>query len=282
MTGEDVPGAEPARDGPDGAVDRYLDELFEGLAGTGPAGRRALAEAEDHLRASVADLVAEGVAVEQAERDAVTRFGPATLIAAQLRRAHRGHSRGAVLSGGWLLAALTLAAFGATYLVKALDIAVLSWIHPEGAAPCPANLDQIARDRLAAAPPGSVVSYGPCSTTVSAMHDNTRLGLLFLLLAAAVFLIRRLAVRRAGLQPAPRRLPLLAAGLFAVAGLVLFVVPATPLGHDLVVRPGGLFGVEPGPGLHHAIIASGVALLMSGAAVLRHRAGRSRGPSTPM
>ena len=33
------------------SVDRYLDALFDRLAGTGAAGRRALAEAEDHLPA---------------------------------------------------------------------------------------------------------------------------------------------------------------------------------------------------------------------------------------
>jgi hypothetical protein len=40
-------------------VDRYLDEMFDRLAGTGSAGRRALAETEDHLRASAAAGMAE-------------------------------------------------------------------------------------------------------------------------------------------------------------------------------------------------------------------------------
>jgi hypothetical protein len=34
-------------------TDRYLDEMFDRLAGTGGAGRRALVEAEDHLRAAL-------------------------------------------------------------------------------------------------------------------------------------------------------------------------------------------------------------------------------------
>src|SRR6476659_4613606 len=36
-------------------IERYLDELFDQLAGTGAAGRRALLEAEYHLRAVAAD-----------------------------------------------------------------------------------------------------------------------------------------------------------------------------------------------------------------------------------
>ena len=34
---------------PQGAIDAYLDRLFDHLAGTGGRGRRILAEAEDHL-----------------------------------------------------------------------------------------------------------------------------------------------------------------------------------------------------------------------------------------
>jgi hypothetical protein len=50
-------------DGDGGPVDRYLDDLFDALAGTGGAGRRALAEAEDHLRAATADRMADGVPI---------------------------------------------------------------------------------------------------------------------------------------------------------------------------------------------------------------------------
>ena len=38
-------------------IERYLDELFDQLAGTGAAGRRALMEAEYHLRAVGADAL---------------------------------------------------------------------------------------------------------------------------------------------------------------------------------------------------------------------------------
>jgi hypothetical protein len=63
-------------DGPvDGPVERYLDEMFDRLAGTGPAGRRMLAEAESHLLAAVEDGRARGLDAEAAEREAIDRFG---------------------------------------------------------------------------------------------------------------------------------------------------------------------------------------------------------------
>ena len=42
-------------------IEWYLDELFDQLAGTGAAGRRALMEAENHLRAAAAGDVARGL-----------------------------------------------------------------------------------------------------------------------------------------------------------------------------------------------------------------------------
>ena len=69
------------------AIEAYLDELFDRLAGTGAAGRRSLAEAEDHLRSAAAEAMAAGVTPEQAERDAVARFGPANTLAAALAAA---------------------------------------------------------------------------------------------------------------------------------------------------------------------------------------------------
>ena len=84
--------SEPMVEGP---VDRCLDELFDRLAGTGAAGRRALAEAEDHLRSAMADGIARGLTPEAAEREAVARFGSTGRVAGELRLAHRG-------IGGWL------------------------------------------------------------------------------------------------------------------------------------------------------------------------------------
>jgi hypothetical protein len=251
-------------DGDGGAVDRYLDELFDALAGTGGAGRRALAEAEDHLRAATADRTADGMPIEAAERDAVARFGVPARIASQLRRAHGRPRLPQVISAGWLLAGWTLGGLGATYLIKAVDIAVLLRMHPETVPQCPDNLDQIMLDRLAAALPGSVVEFGPCSTSASALQANLRVGALLALLAAGILLARWLTRRAGRLAPTPRRLTLLAAVGFGAAGLTL-------LGNQLGGRPEPLFGVEPGPGIHHVTLAAGVALLISVAALVRHQ-----------
>jgi hypothetical protein len=58
-----------------GAVERYLDRLFDLMAGTGSAGRRTLVEVEDHLREAVADGAAAGMTQDEAEADAVRKFG---------------------------------------------------------------------------------------------------------------------------------------------------------------------------------------------------------------
>jgi hypothetical protein len=269
---EDPTGSVAARTTRTGPLDRCLDELFDELAGTGAAGRRALAE--DHLRSAAAAKVEHGVPAEKAEQIAVARFGSPARIAGQLRRAHRKPSLGSVISGGWLLAGLAIMALGTTYLVKALDIAVLLRMHPEDTPPCPDNLDAL----LVVPEPGTVLTIGPCSTSVPAVHANTRFGSIALLLGSAILLMRWLARRRAGLPPAPSRSRILIAAVFAGSSLATFILQMTPLGEYLFLGGYGPFGVLNGPGLRHSIVATGVALLISIAAVCWHfaRARRSR------
>jgi hypothetical protein len=103
-----------------GPVDALLDEMFDRLAGTGAAGRRALAEAEDHLRTATADGVARGLSEQDAQAEAVTRFGPPARIAGELRRTHLGV--GDVLRrtfvGAWFVGALGLLAMGLSGLLN--------------------------------------------------------------------------------------------------------------------------------------------------------------------
>jgi hypothetical protein len=100
-------------DGP-GAVDRFLDDLFDSLAGTGAAGRRALAEAEDHLRTATAEGRAGGLSQAEAEAEAVRRFGAAGQIGGDLRRTHLGFAAVArpVFVGAWLIGGIGLVAIG--------------------------------------------------------------------------------------------------------------------------------------------------------------------------
>jgi hypothetical protein len=97
-------------------IEWYLDELFDQLAGTGAAGRRALMEAEYHLRAVAADAMIRGLPQDQAEHEAVSRFGPPALVARKLRSAGRLNR---AVSTAWLLAGLAACGLGAAYLVAA-------------------------------------------------------------------------------------------------------------------------------------------------------------------
>ena len=66
-------------------IERHLDELFDRMAGQGAAGRRALIETEDHLRAAADDAMAQGLPADQAEHEAVTRFGSPAMVARKMR-----------------------------------------------------------------------------------------------------------------------------------------------------------------------------------------------------
>jgi len=103
-------------------IERYLDDLFNHLSSTGSAGRRALAEAEDHLLAATAEGIKAGLSEEEAARRAVARFGDPARIAAGIKAANSGI--GAVLkpifSGAWLLAAVGMIAIGVSGLVAEL------------------------------------------------------------------------------------------------------------------------------------------------------------------
>jgi len=99
-------------------IERYLDELFDQLAGTGAAGRRALLEAEYHLRAVAADAMARGLPQDQAEHEAVGRFGPPALVARKMRSAQGAGRLSRAVSTGWLLAGLAGCGLGVAYLVE--------------------------------------------------------------------------------------------------------------------------------------------------------------------
>jgi hypothetical protein len=99
-----------------GPVEEYLDRLFDLLAGSGAVGRRALAEAEDHLRQAAAEEERAGTDPEPAARRAVDRFGPPERFARELLAAAgvaglRPAAR-RLVSAGWLLGGLGMVAIG--------------------------------------------------------------------------------------------------------------------------------------------------------------------------
>ena len=99
-------------------IDWYLDEMFGQLAGTGAAGRRALMEAEYHLRAAAADAMAQGLPEDRAEHEAVSRFGPPALVARKLRSAQGTGRFNRAASAAWLLAGAAGCGLGVAYLVE--------------------------------------------------------------------------------------------------------------------------------------------------------------------
>jgi hypothetical protein len=116
-------------DGMTGPVDEYLSRLRANLR-TGPElTREILAEAEDHLRESVAAGLRAGMTELEAQEAAVAAFGPARVVA----RAHQTRrARAAALLGGSAvttakLAGLSLLAFGATNVAL---FAVVKLTHP--------------------------------------------------------------------------------------------------------------------------------------------------------
>lgn len=109
---EDGMGRAGVGPGGPGAVDAYLDQLFAAVRDADPAGaRRLLAEAEAHLRDSAARLAAQGLGAEEAEREAVRRFGPVSTITPALRPPLRAVGR--LPLKAFLRPAVGLAALGA-------------------------------------------------------------------------------------------------------------------------------------------------------------------------
>jgi hypothetical protein len=98
----------------DGPVEEYLDEMFDRLAGTGPAGRRMLAEAESHLLAAVDDGRARGLDANVAEREALERFGTVTAVVRNVPAAARDVAGGLrrLLTGTWIAAGVLMTWWG--------------------------------------------------------------------------------------------------------------------------------------------------------------------------
>jgi hypothetical protein len=186
-------------------IERDLDELFDRLAGQGAAGRRALAEAEDHLRAAAADAVAGGLPADQAEHEAVTRFGSPAMVARKLRSADGPRRLNRALSAGWLLAGLTFAGLSAGYLVQARR---LVW-QPLGCAPTLTSSCYL-RGHL---------GNGTATAAIAAA------------VGIALLLSRWLVVKYARLAPARRGFAFTAASLLVSTAVVLGTMGWPPVLH---------------------------------------------------
>lgn len=187
------------------AIDDYLDSLFDRLSGTGAAGRRAFAEAEDHLRSAAATNEETGMSTDEAEVAAVASFGTPHRIVRLARQGSEQMRRLRMLvSGGWLFAALAATMLGITYAARGVDIAALLRMHPE---PYPAC--------------GPFVSGQVCSETVPQLHRFTAAAIIVLGAAVVLWVSRWLCVRYGVLSPiGPITSFACAAGLLLLAAVV--------------------------------------------------------------
>lgn len=257
---------------PGGPVDACLDELFDKMAGTGAAGRRSVAEAEDHLRSAVAEAVAAGADPQRAEHDAVARFGRPAAIATQLRVAHGG--AGAlirpVITGTVWIGLLGALALGVSGLVSE----VLGRVFGAGFVAGDANGVTYTSARCA-----DFLEYFPraatCEVAASQHHwgevveYRVALGVLALLALAGWALLRRTTRLGGPAWQAPA----------TVVALVAAALAAAAAAGLLFLSLGGMaFGTSQGAG---AGLADGAvaALFAIGATIWAFR--RAHRPATP-
>jgi hypothetical protein len=194
-------------DGMTGPADEYLGQLRASLRTRPAETSRILAEAEDHLRESVAAGLRAGMTEVEAQEAAVSAFGSvrAVVRAHQTRRARAMAVLGGCAMTSWKLAGLSLLAFGVSGLVLLAETRI---IHP--------GL------RLA---PGAAPLAEPTLRGIAA-------GMVGLLLLAGC----RLARRRRGTGAAPARAARyfpLAAAIFFGAGTIaqiLLIISGTHVG----------------------------------------------------
>ncbi|MEV0900686.1 permease prefix domain 1-containing protein [Actinoplanes sp. NPDC049802] len=211
----------------DGPVEKYLDEMFDRLAGTGPAGRRMLAEAESHLLAAVDDGRDRGLDADAAEREAIERFGTVTDVVRDVPVAARDVA-GALrrlLTGTWIAAGIVMIWWGGH--------GVLAWLLG-----WPWTKLLIATDRFGSQPGMCGRPWVPSNPTVDCLTQHREnlyvvieggdrdaypfVALAGLLLLAAWLLLRRGTVLGAkAWTPSPVALGLGLAVPFGAAALVL-------------------------------------------------------------
>lgn len=136
-------------------VEAYLDQLLVALRGHPRQIRHQLAEAEAHLRDASAEGVARGLTQDEAETEAVARFGPADILSAA--EAHRQHRSMAdiVTDGvraGWWLGSLGAIAVGISGVLAALTTAIWGQTFTAGR------------------PPGSVQTAADCARWLANTH----------------------------------------------------------------------------------------------------------------
>jgi len=237
------------RDDRQDLIGAYLGELRMRLRG--PDAELVLAEAEDHLRESVAAGLAIGMSEREAQEAAISAFGPVRAVV----RAH-GLRKGYVAD--LVLMALKLGWTG-MFAVAASGFAALAMNRLVG------------RSFVGGAPAGTRFAPAQCQYWLSIWHGAHSCGQAAMLESSSdavslrvlgggaaglvllgAYVLASLYWRRGGVRVLPRALfPLAAAAAFTAGALVLVVCTFT----------GGPLGVPAGPGayLSGAMVAAAAA-----------------------
>ena len=210
------------------SIDRYLDRLFNLLAGTGARGRRVLAETEAHLAESVEALVRQGRPPEDAAREAISRFGPPESIARAVLNDGLPFPALAqrIVAAAWLLGGVGLVAIG---LSGGLNWLVGAQFGPEALAPdAPAQTYSAARCAvlLAAYPrAGSCRLASVIHHSEEVVYRPVAAGIFGLVLLTLFVAARRTArFRNFTVLPPPGMVTLVGVTAFGGAGGVLAFV----------------------------------------------------------
>lgn len=203
-------------------IEVYLDELAERLQAGGLRLRRLLAETEDHLHASAAALVDQGMDEDAAAAEAISRFGPAEVIAKRMRPTNVALAVDA-LRAGWLLSGLGLVAIGVSGLVAELlfQTAGATFLAGDslGVTYTPARCADFAE---------YFPSAGSCASAAALHHAGEVVtgrvagGVLGILMLAAYHVYRRRTQNHYPVLP-DVAVPMVAAALFAAAGALLLL-----------------------------------------------------------
>src|SRR6266545_2442415 len=108
----------------DDLIERYLDRLLTQLRGSARDVRRILAEAEEHLRDATAEAAATGMSEQEAQRQAIARFGDPRTVARRFSPRLSPVPTAALLAellrAATLLGAVALVAIGVSGLIAEL------------------------------------------------------------------------------------------------------------------------------------------------------------------
>jgi hypothetical protein len=209
-------------------IDDYLDELFAEVRKSPPGQARALlSEAEAHLREAADEGLAQGLTPEEAEQQAVLRFGAARTVARDDRnRGLAGLARQVVVSG-WSLGSVGAIAVGFSGMVAGImRLAGASNTFMAGGRPLSGLSGYSCKGWMANYPLAHTCGQAALADWANdIVLSRVMLGLLGLASLAVFYVVRRWWKRAPWWSPLPSTVAdTIAATLFGAAGAAFVVL----------------------------------------------------------